>query len=347
MLPAELDWLLDLLGFEWPNLDEDKMMEAAQTWRTFGQACQQCQNSGTSAANEVRSSNSGDAIEAFGEAWGKFTEDGLMGMGYLDALSDAAEILAALLDICAMIVLALKIYVIVQLIDLAIEFAIAQASAPITLGASEAALAGRVVMIRALVRRALTEAGQKIAAKVTEALEQKAVKSVTEILKDIGKESLIAVAKEGGKQIAQGKGANWADLGRAAVNPALKPVAGEITKDKDGEYGFKPGGLGAVAAGAYHQGEGLGRIAQGDVSGGFEKMRQGHSEAVGGARTAFETVTKDKPAPDAGGAPTPSPSGDERPAPARPTPAPTPAPPTTPDTPSAQAERERARNTFG
>ncbi|MGD3107973.1 hypothetical protein [Streptomyces sp. YGL11-2] len=363
MLPSEVDWVLDLLGFEWPNLDEDKMMQAAEAWRSFAQDCQQAMSQGNSAVGTVRGSNSGDAIDGFGKAWDKFTKDGLIEFGYLEALAGAAEILAALLDVCAIIVVALKIYVIAQLIDLAIEFAIAQASAPVTLGASEAALAGRVVMIRALVKRALTEAAEKITAKVTESLARREVLSVKEILVKIGKETAKSVGKEAfnqGKAIYQGKqdGVNWTDMGVAAVNPALKPIAGTITKDDKGEYGFKADGAGKVAMGMYHQAEGVGKIAEGDVSGGARQIWDGGLEQIGGAKTVYETGTKEKKE-DGEGESGESHSGSshsgsgshhstsggstshDRPTPSRPT------PPAAPTTASGQAESDRARSTFG
>ncbi|KUL37384.1 hypothetical protein ADL22_21695 [Streptomyces sp. NRRL F-4489] len=359
MLPAEVDWVLDLLGFEWPNLDEDKMLEAATAWRNFAQTVQQTQNEGDTAANTVRGANSGDAIDGFTKAWDRFTKDGLLAFGYLEALAGAAEILAALLETCAIIVVALKIYVIVQLIDLAIEFAIAQASAPVTFGASEAALAGRIVMVRALVKRALTEAAEKITAKVTESLAKREVVSVKELLMNLGKETATSVGKEvfnQGKAIYQGKqdGVNWTDLGVAAVNPALKPVAGTITKGENGEYGFQADGAGKVAMGMYHQAQGVGKIAEGDFSGGAKQIADGGLEQIGGIKTVYETGTKEKEpageeAPGSGGSGSGSgnnhaasgSSGDERPA------HPRPAPPPPPTTDSGRAEENRARSTFG
>ncbi|WP_444544835.1 WXG100-like domain-containing protein [Streptomyces albospinus] len=359
MLPSEVDWVLDLLGFEWPNLDEDKMIEAAEAWRSFAQDCHQAMNQGNSAAGTVRGSNSGDAIDGFGKAWDRFTKNGLIEFGYLEALAGAAEILAALLDVCAVIVVALKIYVIAQLIDLAIEFAIAQASAPVTFGASEAALAGRVVMIRMLVKRALKEAAEKITAKVTESLAKREVASVREILVKIGKETAKSVGKEAynqGKAIYQGKqdGVNWTDMGVAAVNPALKPIAGTITKDDKGEYGFKADGAGKVAMGMYHQAEGVGKIAEGDLSGGARQIWDGGLEQIGGAKTVYETGTKEKKEegegePESGEShsnsgghhSTSGGSGHDRSTPPRPT------PPPAPTTASGQAESDRARSTFG
>lgn len=35
MLPDPLEWVLDMLGFNWPHADEDKLIQCAQVWRQF------------------------------------------------------------------------------------------------------------------------------------------------------------------------------------------------------------------------------------------------------------------------------------------------------------------------
>ncbi|MGD6742859.1 hypothetical protein ACOKM3_13555 [Streptomyces sp. BH106] len=282
MLPGELDWVLDLLGFEWPNIDEDLLYQAAQEWRDFGQAVSEYQEQGNAAASLVMSAHVGDAADAFMKEWGKFADNGLgiggHGIGYLDGLAGAGEVLALMLEMCAIAVIALKIFVIVQLIDLAIEFAIAQASAPVTLGASEAALAGRVVMIRMLVKRALTEAAQKVEEAVIKAVKErvvvKAKDMAIDLAKDVGKKVAGELASQGIKA-SFGAGGSWGEsltsLGVAAANPVLGKVAGEIKEDDDGSgYHFETKAGGKVVEGAID-------TAQGD-SGGLSKMAQGSGE---------------------------------------------------------------------
>lgn len=295
VLPGELDWVLDLLGFEWPNLDEDLIMQAAQEWLDFGQAARDYQEQGNRAAELVRQAHGGDAADAFLEQWSKFSENGLgiggAGIGYLDGLAGAGDVLGVMLDVAGVAVVALKIYVIVQLIDLAIEFAIAQASAPVTLGASEAALAGRVAMIRFMVKRALTEAAQKIEQEVLKAVREKAViktkEMAVDLAKDLGKDIAKSVASELGTQgikQAFGAGEGWeknlASLGVSAANPVLGKVAGELEKDDDGNgYHLETKAGGKVVEGAID-------IAHGDV-GGLQKMTQGSGEL-------FDNVTAKK-----------------------------------------------------
>ncbi|MFD7297875.1 hypothetical protein ACFV9W_31715 [Streptomyces sp. NPDC059897] len=305
MLPGELDWVLDLLGFEWPNIDEDLLFQAAQEWRDFGQAVSEYQEQGNAAASLVMSAHVGDAADAFMKEWGKFADNGLgvggAGIGYLDGLAGAGQVLSLMLEMCAIAVIALKIFVIVQLIDLAIEFAIAQASAPVTLGASEAALAGRIVMIRMLVKRALTEAAQKVQEAVIKAVKErvvvKAKDMAIDLAKDVGKKVAGELASQGIKA-SFGAGGSWGEnltsLGVAAANPVLGKVAGEIKEDDDGSgYHFETKAGGKVVEGAIG-------VAKGD-SEGLSKMAQGSGEL-------FNNFTEKKGA-EAGSGTTPDSGG--------------------------------------
>ncbi|GES30672.1 hypothetical protein AB0G60_21960 [Streptomyces angustmyceticus] len=299
-LPNEVDWILDLLGFQWPNVDEDKMREAAEAWSGFAAAARRYQAEGVSAANTVRGANSGEAIEAFSDNWKKYGDGG----GYLDEAIEAAEVLAVVLQVVAAIVMVMKIAVIAQLIALAVEFAIAQAAAPVTLGASEAGAAAATATTRVIVRRILDEARQKIVQAITEAIEKKVVKGAKEmaldLLKDLGKDALKGLgqnlATQGVKShFGAQAGFDWKEAGRAG----LKPV---VDIDDKGHVGFgdKLKDVGKVGTGAYHMGQGVGQVAQGDFSGGAKKIWEGQQEQVAGMTEVAGMVTKDKEAPAEG-----------------------------------------------
>ncbi|MFD7107746.1 WXG100-like domain-containing protein [Streptomyces celluloflavus] len=320
MLPKEVDWILDLLGFNWPDADEDKMWEAAEGWSAFATAVRQYQADGIAAANAVRGANSGEAIEAFDEAWKKFAGGG---DGYLDEVIEAAEILSFALNAVATIVLTMKIAVIAQLIALAIEFAIAQAAAPVTLGASEIGAAAATQTTRMIVRRLLNEAKQKIIHAITEAIEQKAVKKVREMLtdlfKDVGKDMAKGLAQN---LVAQGiqthfgerKGVSGGDAFDAMAKPALD----------------KAKGIAKVGTGTAQMAEGVDAIAHGNLSEGAGQIWAGRKEQAEGFINVAGAVTKDRPAAGEGGGPAP---------------APTPSP--EPTTRSGRDEADRVRNTFG
>ena len=132
MIPNELADLLNQLGYTWPKSDETRMLELGQSWMAMATTLQQAAADSTQAAQRVVSSNTGAAIDAFGERWGA-DESALAVLG--DGATGAMMI-GATIFVCAMIVIALKINVIVQLTILLIQIIQAIATAAPTFGAS-------------------------------------------------------------------------------------------------------------------------------------------------------------------------------------------------------------------
>ncbi|MEW2440090.1 hypothetical protein AB0952_39100 [Streptomyces caniferus] len=300
MLPKEVDWILDLLGFQWPDVDEDKMRDAAEAWSTFAAAVRQYQQQGATAANTVRGANSGEAIEAFDSQWKKFAG----GDGYLDDAADAAEVLAVVLQLVAMIVMVMKFAVITQLIALAVELAMAQAAAPVTLGASEAGAAAATATTRVIVRRILTEAKTKIFQAIKEALEKKVVKGAREMLvdlaKDLGKDAAKGIGQNVVSQGIEGyfgarDGFSVGDAVKAGAKPLvnLDDVHGVQDWDKVG-FGDKLKDVGKAGTGAYHVAQGVGQVAHGDFAEGGKQIWEGKQEAVEGVKSVYDIRHKDK-----------------------------------------------------
>ncbi|MCL6300163.1 WXG100-like domain-containing protein [Streptomyces kronopolitis] len=294
-LPNEVDWILDLLGFQWPNVDEDKMRDAAEAWSSFAASVRTHQQDGNTASNAVRGANSGEAIEAFGDHWKKFGQD-----GYLDDAADAAEVLALVLQTVAAIVMLMKLAVVLQLLALAVELATAQAAAPVTLGASEAGAAAATATTRVMVRRIFQEAKQKIVQAIKDAVEKKVVRDAKEMAQELAKAVGMDAAKGIGQNVAtQGvKGYfgaqdrfDWGAAGRAG----LKPV---IDIDDKGKWapGEKVKDLGKTFTGVYHLGQGAGQVAQGDFAGGGKKIWDAEQETAEGVKNLHDVRYKDKEA---------------------------------------------------
>ncbi|MFG2223469.1 hypothetical protein [Streptomyces sp. NPDC048644] len=302
MLPVEVDWVLDLLGFQWPNVDEDKMRDAAEAWSSFAAAVRQYQQQGATAANAVQGANSGEAIDAFGDKWRKLSD------GHLDDVAEAAEVLAVVLQVVATIVMVMKIAVIVQLLALLVELAMAQAAAPVTLGASEAGAAAATATTRVVVRRIISEAKTKIVQAVKEALEKKVVKSASELLKDLGKDI--------GKDMLKGAGQNIASQGIQSYFGAKEFSGEDVVKagakplvafdEKEGSWdvtgaGDKVKDVGKVGTGAFHAAEGAGKIMEGDFAEGGKQFAKGEQEWAEGVKNVYDIRHKDKEAPAEGG----------------------------------------------
>jgi hypothetical protein len=131
-LPGELADLLNELGYTWPKADEEKLFELGRHWMTYSGKLGGIVQDASTAAQPVWTENRGAGIDAFKAKWEDndsalaVTRDGVTG----------AQVLGAALFVCAAIVLALKINVIVQLTILLVEIIQAIATAPETFGAS-------------------------------------------------------------------------------------------------------------------------------------------------------------------------------------------------------------------
>lgn len=146
MIPSELDFVLDLLGYEWPNIDEDAVKDAATLMRGLGDDLD-----GTLVAldttinNDLSEAFKSKAASAFLQA---YTENRSQNMdqivGLLPGVADGV-------DIFADAVLALKLKVIAELVITAAQIAAALASAVLTFGASLAAQAAIIAVRKKLI----------------------------------------------------------------------------------------------------------------------------------------------------------------------------------------------------
>jgi hypothetical protein len=133
-LPGEIRTFLSIVGFNWPAGDETKLLDLGQEWLGLGDKIQSHIEQAKNAAEQVWNSNSSDMIEAFKKKW--LSEAGPANR--IDLGSTGATIVGAGVMVCAGIVLALKINVIVQVTLTLIEIAAALAASVVTFGASAA-----------------------------------------------------------------------------------------------------------------------------------------------------------------------------------------------------------------
>jgi hypothetical protein len=131
-LPGELVSLLSMLGYTWPEADETKLFELGSKWMEFNGTLQEVITTAEGAAQKVPAANVSADIQAFQSAWS--AEDAPLPV--LRQASTGALAVGACFFLCAGIVLALKINVVVQLIVLAVQIAQAIATAVVTFGAS-------------------------------------------------------------------------------------------------------------------------------------------------------------------------------------------------------------------
>ncbi|MGI5378646.1 toxin glutamine deamidase domain-containing protein [Streptomyces sp. CA-251387] len=189
MLPDELEWVLEMLGYRWPTANEDKLRDCAAVWRQFGEQVTDLHTKANTSAGQVIEHNAGDSIDKFRKTYEKF--DGGGGQdGYLRNAAEAAFLIANVLEACAYLVEFAKWAVIAQLIALAIQIAAAAAAAPFTFGLSSVAGMGATQAARMIVRRLLDELKQAMFEALIETLKEPAISAVEAMITDLVRQTV-------------------------------------------------------------------------------------------------------------------------------------------------------------
>jgi hypothetical protein len=131
-IPPELAGLLNELGYLWPEVDEVKLIELGQHWLALGDTLREVEQQATAAMRTAVADHTGAAISAFQSKWNSDRS----AANVLDTAATGSPVVAVTLFVCAGVVLALKINVIVQLTILLIEIIEAIVTAPETFGGS-------------------------------------------------------------------------------------------------------------------------------------------------------------------------------------------------------------------
>jgi hypothetical protein len=168
MLDGKLIFVLNLIGFNWPQADEDKLKESARHWREYASELERVIADTNRILLQVRADNSGESIDALEQHWREFGE-------HLRKGHDAAAVVAEVLEDFALAVEALKASVALQLGILAGELAATTGAAFLTFGAAEAAAPGEILFTQAIVRGAVRVAIQKVERLVVDKVAKKVV----------------------------------------------------------------------------------------------------------------------------------------------------------------------------
>lgn len=132
MLPAEVSGLLNMLGFEWPEGNEDTVLGYGQRWTAYGADVTARVQGADAAAGYALSTNEGAAMDAFR---GAFTQsDGVRDVAGL--LSTGGSVLGGCLYVVGAAIIALKVAFVVNLVATAIQIAAAIAAAIPSAGTS-------------------------------------------------------------------------------------------------------------------------------------------------------------------------------------------------------------------
>jgi hypothetical protein len=155
VLPSELAWVLNLLGFNWPNIDEDELRAAAAADRRLAAKVTTAHGHVNTAADTITSRNKGKSIDAFSTHADKVSV-------HLDRLRQVYNLTADALDTIALVVEGAKIAVVAQLAALAAEIAAAAAASILTFGLSDAAGLAATALTRITVEQILDELERQV-----------------------------------------------------------------------------------------------------------------------------------------------------------------------------------------
>jgi hypothetical protein len=203
MLPDNLVFVINLIGFSWPTADEDKLRQSAQHWREYASALEHVIADVNQIVEQVKGENSAESIDALEQHWRDFGE-------HLRKGHDAAGTVAEVLDDFALVVEGLKLKAVAQLLFLAGELAATTGAAFLTFGVAEAAAPEEIIATQGFMRWVTGVAIQKVEHLVADKVAKKvvehflsiknglkALKAAPTVLKDFGKGTLKRTARNG------------------------------------------------------------------------------------------------------------------------------------------------------
>ncbi len=155
-------WFLNVIGVNWPNVDEDQVRAFAGHVRDFANNVDNTHQAASSTIQQMGSAYSGNSYEQLVETWARMSSD------HMSELVTACHVVAEALDIAAEAIVAAKVAAIAELAALAATFIADQAAAVATFGIAEAGLA------------LIEEAGKKLINALIQQLEQQILGQVIE-----------------------------------------------------------------------------------------------------------------------------------------------------------------------
>ncbi|MFJ5922640.1 hypothetical protein ACIQF6_08525 [Kitasatospora sp. NPDC092948] len=202
VLPGELVWVLDLIGINWPNVDEDEYREMASELRDLAGSLVADRDYISAAAQDFLGISAGAGAEAFQAHWSKVADT------HMPQVAEAIRLFATGLDGAALVITGAKLAAVAQLVVLATEVIAAQAAAPFTFGLSEAGALGATQATRMIVKRLLKEAEQQLLSQLLQLVEGPVFAALGNIAQDL----VVQLARNA---LGAQKGIDWGEAAGA------------------------------------------------------------------------------------------------------------------------------------
>lgn len=200
VLPSIVDEALDLIGVNWPNVDEDDYFEMATSIRDFAEKFEGHGGDADKAVTRILESSEGWAVASMQKHWSHVRT------GHLEKIPEVARLFAEACDGVGHIIRGMKVKAGVELGVLAATVVAELAAAPLTLGISAAVAAGEIALMRTIVKRLIDEAVEQIVdqlvAKVTEPVTGKLEELISDAVLDLAEGAFNPGDKPGGLKLA-------------------------------------------------------------------------------------------------------------------------------------------------
>ncbi|MER5640154.1 WXG100 family type VII secretion target [Kitasatospora sp. NPDC002227] len=193
-LPGEVVTLLNFIGINWPQVNEDKVREFASHVREFAENVQNTHQDSTATVQALGEAYQGASYEALLAKWGQLSGS------HMNELVQGCHTVATALDVAADVIVAMKGEAIAELLVLAASFVADQAAAVATFGLAEAAMIAIEEAAKKLVNFLEQQLEQYIIGQVIEAAINPLVETVGQAVSGLvfkGAESALGVSGGG------------------------------------------------------------------------------------------------------------------------------------------------------
>ncbi|MEU1087685.1 DUF6531 domain-containing protein [Streptomyces sp. NPDC005576] len=195
-IPGWLDEILDFIGINFPNVDEDDYREMAVAMREFADQFEGHGGEAHAAFSRILSSSEGWAVDAMERHWSHVKA------GHLEKLPELARLFADACDVLAEIIFWMKTKAEAELAVMAGSVGISIGLAWVTGGLSALIGAAEITAMRQVVKRIIDQAVDRIVdeviAKVTEPVNAKLEAMVEDMVLDIADDAFSLPAPDGG-----------------------------------------------------------------------------------------------------------------------------------------------------
>ncbi|MFC4611480.1 nucleic acid/nucleotide deaminase domain-containing protein [Streptomyces maoxianensis] len=211
-LPDDLVAVLDLVGVDWPQIDEDEVKASAKGYRKLGEGIRDAVKEGNDACSHIVAGKSkGATVTAIDRRWGKLTTRDLA------TFANGCDDLAAALEECADLILGCKIAIVADLTTAAAAATAGVVGMFFTFGASGLVSAAAIGIARVAVHEAIDYAIGQITSIVTEKIEAKILAEIEKLFTDrLGGGGTYDVMAPGGADMAQDLVIEFDEFDRAA-----------------------------------------------------------------------------------------------------------------------------------